>query len=432
MEETPPYIIAFAYLGFAATLIAFMPIYTKKLKITYLIPLLLLGMLLYLSGAPLPWFNPAWEFETGKIVAEVIVIISLMTAGLKIGTTYTWKDWKKPLSLIAITMPLCMIAIFLMSYYIIQLNGPVSLLLAAVLAPTDPVLASDIQLEEHQDEKKRNTGLRYTLTGEAGINDGVAFPFVFLAILWSQTTSFSNVDLGHFVRYYVIYKLAVGAIIGAAIGFMYSFFIHRHNGENTSKILGGFIAVALTFFSYGIAEVAHTYGFISVFSTGIFIQYFQANRAEERVEGKMLEFVEETEKMLVVLWAIFFGGSLLSGILTFTDWKGILFSLVIVLILRPIFGYIAMMTTDFSTEKKWAISFFGVRGIGSFFYLSFAMLHGNFKDFTQLFGIVSYVVLFSIVIHGFTSLRVIEYFNKKDAVQPLPVIDEPEIPSTTT
>ena len=426
MEQTPPYIIAFAYLGFAATLIAFMPIYTKKLKITYIIPLLLLGIILYLSGAPLPWPNPAWEFETGKIVAEVIVIISLMTAGLKIGTTYTWKDWKKPLSLIAITMPLCMIAIFLVAYYILHLNGPVSLLLAAVLAPTDPVLASDIQLEEHQDEKKRNTGLRYTLTGEAGINDGFAFPFVFLAILWSQTTSFSDIDLGHFVWYYIIYKLAVGALIGAIIGFIYSYFIHKHDEQNTSIILGGFIAVALTFFSYGIAEVAHTYGFISVFTTGIFIQFYQANRAEDRVESKMLEFVEETEKMLVVLWAIFFGGSLLSGILTYTDWKGILFSLAIVLVLRPVFGYIAMLTTNFSTAKKWAISFFGVRGIGSFFYLSFALLNGNFQDFTQLFGIVSYVVLFSIIIHGFTSLRVIEYFNNQGTTVAKPNSNHPK------
>ena len=216
--------------------------------------------------------------------------------------------------------------------------------------------------------------------------------------------------------YYVIYKLAIGALIGAVIGFLYSYFIHRHDSDNTSKILSGFIAVALTFFSYGIAEVAHGYGFISVFTTGIFIQYYQANRAADRAESQMLEFVEETEKMLVVLWAIFFGGSLLSGILLYTDLKGIIFSLVIVLVLRPIFGYLAMLTTNFSTAKKWAISFFGVRGIGSFFYLSFALLHGDFKEYNQLFGIVTYVVLFSIVIHGFTSLRVIEYFNKQSEI----------------
>lgn len=413
MNETPNYLLAFAYLGFAASLIAFIPIYAKKLKITYIIPLLILGMILYLIGAPLPWPNPIWSFGAAKVITEVIVIISLMTAGLKIGTIYTWKDWKKPLSLIAITMPLFMAAIFLISFYVLDFSGPVSLLLAAVLAPTDPVLASDIQLEDEQTIGERNVGLRYTLTAEAGINDGIAFPFVFLAIIWSQSADFSSIDFAHYFSYYIFYKLVVGILIGSVIGFAYSYLIHNHDNKNTSKILGGFIAVALTFLSYGVAEVAHTYGFLSVFATGIFIQYFQKKHTKERVENKMLDFVEETEKLLVVMWIVFFGGSLLSGILSYTNIWGIAFSLAVVLILRPVFGYFAMMTTDFSKEKKWAISFLGVRGIGSFFYLSFALIHGKFENYDQLFGIVSYVVLFSIIIHGFSSLRIIEYFNSK-------------------
>lgn len=423
MNEIPEYILAFAYLGFASSLIAFIPLYTKKLKITYIIPLLILGMGLYFVGAPLPWPKIQWEFTNAKIISEVIVIISLMTAGLKIGVNYSWRDWKKPLSLIVITMPLFMAAIFVISYYIFDLNGPVSLLLAAVLAPTDPVLASDVQLEEHQDEKKRNVGLKYTLTAEAGMNDGVAFPFVFFAIIWSQSTSLEAIDWVHFLEYYVIYKLIVGLLIGALIGFIYSYLIHKHNDKQTYKILGGFIAVALTFFSYGIAEFAHAYGFLSVFATGIFLQYYQKRNAKERVEGKMLDFVEETEKLMVVIWTIFFGGAVMSGILSYTNFKGILFSLAIVLLLRPIFGYLAMLTTDFSKAKKWAISFLGVRGIGSYFYLSFALIHGEFKEYSQLFGIISYVVLFSIIIHGFTSLRVIDYFNKKEGIDQEPVQD---------
>lgn len=413
MDQTPSYLLAFAYLGFAVSLIAFLPIYAKKLKITYIIPLLFLGMVLYLMGAPLPWPKPLWSFGEAKVITEIIVIISLMTAGLKIGTVYSWKDWKKPLSLIVITMPLFMIAIFLISYYLIGFSGPVSLLLAAVLAPTDPVLASDIQLENHQDIGKRNVGLRYTLTAEAGVNDGVAFPFVFLAIIWSQSADFSSIDFLHYFSYFIFYKIIIGVLIGAAIGFAFSYLIHFHNNRNTSKILGGFIAVALTFFSYGVGESANAYGFLSVFATGIFIQYFQKDHKSERVENKMLDFVEETEKLLVVLWIVFFGGSLLSGILSYTDIWGIAFSLVIVLVLRPIFGYLAMMTTNFSQDKKWAISFLGVRGIGSFFYLSFALIHGKFEDYDHLFGIVTYVVLFSIIIHGFSSLRIIDYFNKK-------------------
>lgn len=424
MDQIPTYIIAFAYLGFAISLIAFLPIYSRKLKITYIIPLLILGMILYLLKAPLPWPNPIWSFEAGKMITEAIVIISLMTAGLKIGTNYTWQDWKKPLSLIVITMPLFMLSIFLISYHILGFGGPVSLLLAAVLAPTDPVLANDIQLEDHQDEKKRNVGLRYTLTAEAGINDGIAFPFVFLAIIWSHSADFASIDFTNFIWYYLFYKMIVGVLIGAAIGFGYSYFIHIHNDRNTSKILGGFIAVSLTFLSYGLAEIAHTYGFLSVFATGIMIQYFQKNKAEERMENKMLDFVEETEKLLIVMWTIFFGGSLLSGILSYTNIWGIIFSFSVVLILRPIFGYLAMLTTDFSKEKKWFIGFLGVRGIGSFFYLSFALMHGKFENYDQLFGIVSYIVLFSIIIHGFSSLRILEYFNRKKGIDREPMKDD--------
>jgi len=410
--EIPSYFSALAYTGFAISLMAFIPVYSKKIKITYIIPLLILGMILYFAGAPLPWPDPLWELEFGKIVSEVIVIISLMTAGLKIGTSYKWRDWKKPISLVAITMPLCMIAIFAIAHFLLELNGPVSLLLAAVLAPTDPVLASELQLEEHQDLKERNTGLRYTLTAEAGINDGLAFPFVFLAILWSEASSFETIDWLHFISYYVLFKIIGGVIIGAIIGFIYSWVVQYHSKEHQQYILNGFIAVALTFFSYGLAEILNTYGFLSVFATGVYMQYHCRKSIDNNVNSSMLHFAEETEKLLVALWTIFFGGAVVSGILSYTDFSGIITSLVIVLVLRPIFGYTAMLTTDFSRSKKWAISFFGIRGIGSFFYLSYALIHGSFTEYEELFGIVSYVILFSILIHGLTSLHVIDYFKR--------------------
>jgi NhaP-type Na+/H+ or K+/H+ antiporter len=409
-----PYFLALTYVGFAISLMAFIPIYTKKINITYIIPLLLLGMVMYFSGAPLPWPDPLWKMETGKIVTEIIVIISLMTAGLKIGTTYKWKDWKKPLSLIAITMPLCMLSIFAIAYFLLELNGPISLLLAAILAPTDPVLASEMQLEEEQSLNEKNTGLRFTLTAEAGINDGLAFPFVFLAILWSKSSSFAEIDWMHFFGYYLLYKIIGGVLIGALIGIIYSYATSFHTSKNQKNILSGFIAVALTFFSYGIAEVFGTYGFLSVFASGVFMQ-FKKRDDKMKTDNTMLHFAEETEKLLVALWTIFFGGAVVSGILSYTDIWGILASLAFVLILRPLFGYLAMQTTNFPTVKKWAISFFGIRGIGSFFYLSYALIHGNFSDYNELIGIVSYVILFSIVIHGLTSLHVINYFKKSES-----------------
>ena len=230
-----PYFVAMAYLGFAISIVAFLPLYTKKIKITYIIPLLCLGMGMYMLGAPLPWPDPLWDLDVTKVITEIIVIISLMTAGLKIGTQYKWKEWKRPFLLIAITMPLFMIAIFLVSHYLLGLNGPVSLLLAAVLAPTDPVLASEIQLKEHQHEDHKETGMQFTLTAEAGMNDGLAFPFVFLAILWSNAHSFVEIDWAYFFGFYMVYKIIVGLIIGALIGFLYSSIAAYHEKQKTKS-----------------------------------------------------------------------------------------------------------------------------------------------------------------------------------------------------
>ena len=411
--DMQPYFIAIAYIGFAISVVAFLPLYTKRIKVTYIIPLLCLGMLLYFLEAPLPWPDPLWDTNYAKVITEIIVIISLMTAGLKIGTRYKWSEWKRPLSLILITMPLFMAMVYLVAYYFLGLNGPVALLLAAALAPTDPVLASEMQLKEHQHEDNKETGMQFTLTTEAGINDGLAFPFVFLAILWSKSNSFGTLDWGEFLSFYIFYKILGGLFLGACIGYLYSSLVSLHSRKEKKFILSGFIAVALTFFSYGIAETLSTYGFLSVFMTGIFLQHHRPRKESKSVNDFMLPFIEEIEKLMVVLWTIFFGGSLLSGILSYTDISGIIVSLAIVIIFRPIMGYLAMLTTPYSNAKKWAIGFFGIKGIGSFFYLSYALLHGNFSEYKELFGIVSYVVLFSIVIHGLTSLRVLNYFNKQ-------------------
>lgn len=410
MKEIPQYILAITYLGFAISLMAFIPIYTKKIKITYIIPLLIIGAILYVLGVPLPWPDPLWELQLGKIITEIIVIISLMTAGLKIGVNYKKDHWKRPLSLIVITMPLFIIGVFIIAHYILHLNGPVSLLLAAVLAPTDPVLASEIQLQEHQDSNTKDTGFKYVLTAEAGLNDGFAFPIVFLAILWSKASNFGAIDWWEYLSYYVVYKMAIGIAIGALIGYAFSKFIYRHNKNTRYNIQNGFLAVALTFFSYGIAEIAHTYGFLSVFATGIFLRFVKPNGEEK--ETQILNFVEQTEKLLVTLWAIFFGGALLSGILSYTDINGILVSLGIVLILRPILGYLGVFRLKESNFLKWSIAFFGIKGIGSFFYLSYALLHGKFEDYNSLYGIVSYVILFSIIIHGLTSIRILDHLKK--------------------
>tara|TARA_R110002049_G_scaffold242357_1_gene416168 strand:+ start:14334 stop:15563 length:1230 start_codon:yes stop_codon:yes gene_type:complete len=399
-------------LGLAIGLMSFIPIYTNKLKISHVIPLLVFGMLLYFANVPFPWPNPLWPLETGKIIAEIIVIISLMVAGLKVGTNYKLSHWKIPFRLISITMILSMIVVFLISFYILNLNAPVSLLLAAVLSPTDPVLASELQLEDHQNIENKDTGIRFVLTSEAGINDGLAFPFIFFAIIWSKADNFMAIDFTELIGFYFIYKIIIGILVGAIIGLSTSYLLQKFKVKKLKQITNGFLALALTLFSYGVAELAQSYGFLAVFATGITIQYFDRG-SKEANKSSLLNFIEETEKLLSLLWTIFFGGAVVSGILSYADWRGIAFSLVFVLLIRPITGMAALFKTRYGLEKRLAISFFGIKGIGSFFYLTFALLNGQFTGYESLFGIVSYVVLFSIIIHGLFSIRAIEYFKLK-------------------
>ena len=112
-------------------------------------------------------------------------------------------------------IPLYMLAIFLLAKYILLLDGASALLLAAVCVPTDPVLAAELQLEKEEANSDRNTGMRFILTGEAGLNDGIAFPFVFLAILWSRADGFADINIAHGTGYYLVYKILGGIAIGA-------------------------------------------------------------------------------------------------------------------------------------------------------------------------------------------------------------------------
>jgi len=399
------YFIVLLIIGLTTLLASFLPILLKKFKVSFTIPLLFLGAILYYLNAPLPWPDPIWKIDLTLRFSELVVIISLMVAGLKIGLNYSWKEWKNPLRLLSITMPLFMAFVFLVSYYILDFSGALALLLAAVLAPTDPALASEIQLNKKQSEDSKNVGAQYNLTAEAGLNDGLAFPFVFLAILWSKNTTLNADVWMEWLSFYVLYKVVIGILTGAVIGFFYSHITTKLSEGKEKKIHQAFVALSLTLISYGFAEIINSYGFLSVFFAGLFAHYHQQREDKDNPSEPSLGFITNIEKFLIVFWMLFFGGSIMAGILNFITLEIVLFSLSCVLVARPIFGYIAQFNSKLSKKKKMAISFFGIRGIGSVFYLTYAIKNGQFENTDQLFSIIAFVILISILLHGFTAKR---------------------------
>ncbi|WP_115838977.1 cation:proton antiporter [Winogradskyella sediminis] len=402
-----PYYTLLLIVGITSLVASFLPIILKTFKMSFTVPLLVLGGLLFYLETPLPWPNPVWDIDTTLKFSELVVIISLMVAGLKIGLNYSWKEWRNPFRLIGVTMPLFMLVVFLLAYYLLEFSGPVALLLAAVLAPTDPALASDIQLNKKQEIGSKNVGVQYNLTAEAGLNDSLAFPFVFLAILWSQHDSLDYQQWKTWLGYYLVYKLTVGIIVGIAIGFAYSYITTKMAKYKWLKIQKAFVAISLTLISYGAAELLEGYGFLSVFLTGLFAHYHKHAKNQSTESEPSIGFITDVERFFIIFWMIFFGGSIVGGILNFNTIPTLLFGSILVLIARPLLGYISLYKSGLNAKKKWAISFFGIRGIGSVFYLTYAIKYGNFSDINSLFSIVAFIILLSIVLHGFTTKRLI-------------------------
>lgn len=412
MEE---HYLILAGLGFATLIMAWLPSFSKKIKISSPILLLGVGLTLYFIGIPLGWPDPLWSDKWLMYFSEAIVIISLMGAGLKIGANYSLKSWKKPMLLVLVTMPLCMISAYLLGNYFLLLSVPSSLLLAAVLAPTDPVLAAEVQLDDPLDEEEYEGDIRFTLTAEAGLNDGIAFPFSYLAVMVAQAGTWAAFNFSDWFWDKLLLKIAIGVLVGLFTGWLIGLLLDRLYHYAGVETFVGFLSLSLTFMTYGVSELLYGYGFLAVFFAGFSLRYY------EKVSGdykkKLHDFITEMEHLLLVIWIILFGGSIMNGILELTDWKGIAFAVLFVLLIRPLTGMIALFRTKEALKTKLAISFFGIRGIGSVFYLSWAfMTFDHFEYKNELYAITAYIILISIIVHGLTAPTVIEHLRKKGKI----------------
>jgi len=396
-----------AGLGAATLIMAWLPSFSKKIKISYPIFLLLFGAILYFLNIPLLWPDPFWPDQWLLYISEAIVIISLMGTGLKIGKKYSMKDWKIPLRLILITMPLTMLAVYFLASELLLFSIPASILLAAALAPTDPVLAAEVQIEDTTSSEDENM-VEFSLTAEAGINDGIAFPFIFLAVLLAD----NELEMSSWFLDKFLLKIFLGIVIGYVIGSSIGYLIEKLPKIEGIKNPHGFVSLSITFMTYGISELLHGYGFLAVFVAVLSIRYTED--VEGDIKQKMHDFVEEMEKLLLVVWIILFGGSLLNGILNIASWEGAMFAAIFIFLVRPMAGYIGLWKTNLNQTEKLAMSFCGIRGIGSIFYLSWAFLQtDNFSEKNFLYSIASFVILFSIVIHGFLVPHIMERVNSK-------------------
>jgi NhaP-type Na+/H+ or K+/H+ antiporter len=412
------YLILIALTGLAAFGMAWMPALSRKTGISYSIIYVSAGVLLYtFFPGVLPEPDPMKNGTLTMHFTEIVVLVSLMGTGIKIDRSFSLKNWASPLKLISLTMLLCIAAAAVMGYTLLGFDLASALLIGAVLAPTDPVLASDVQVDPPNTGKKFET--KFALTAEAGMNDGVAFPFTWLAISVALTATGTHSSLLTWFAYDLVYKLVAGVAIGYLMGRLVGYMVFQISKKyKFLKTKDGFLAISLTLMVYGITELAQGYGFVSVFVCAVTLRHFEKDHA---YHDELHSFTDQAERLLVAILLILFGGSLVSGILQPLTWKMVLFTLVFLFLVRPLAAYASVFKSDIHLKEKLSISFFGIRGMGSVFYLAFAFQEVHFQNEDKLWAIVAFTILLSVVIHGITATPIMTHLQES-----LPEEDVPD------
>lgn len=403
------YEVIIALLGVAFIGAAWLPRFLKGRPLSFPVLYVGLGALLFSLPLGLPDPLPLHNRGLTEHFTELLVIVALMGAGLKLDRPLGFRQWGVAWRLLGVVMPLTIAATAFLGWWAIGLAPVSALLLGAVLAPTDPVLASDVQVGgpgEGQEDQ-----VRFGLTSEAGLNDGLAFPFTYLAILAATYGLAPQAWLGEWGFYYLFYKVAVGVAVGWILGTLLMQLIFRTEVKTKLAETGeGFVALAAVFIVYGATELLQGYGFLAVFVAALALRHYER---EHHYHGHMHDFIEQSERLLMVVALVVFGGAIARGLFHDLTWGGVFAGLAVIFVVRPAFGLLGLLGAKMPWRERFALSFFGIRGIGSFYYLAYAINQADFPGADTLWSDVGFVVLLSVLVHGVSAPVAIDKLDEK-------------------
>jgi NhaP-type Na+/H+ or K+/H+ antiporter len=392
-----PYDLFLLAFGLAVLAAAALPSLLARRPLSLPIVHLAVGVVLFSVVDELPDPDPLAEADVVERLAELVVIISLMGSGLRLDRPVGWRSWSLTWRLLAVTMPLTIAATALLGWGALGLAPAGALLLGAVIAPTDPVLASDVQVAGPDDGDDEVDEVRSALTSEAGLNDALAFPFTNLAIALAIGGSW----FGGWVLDDVLVKLAVGLLVGVVGGRCLAWVAFRPRGTTSlARTADGIVALGATLTVYAVAELAHGYGFLSVFVAALVLRDAERHHDYHSV---LHEFSDGLERIGSILLLVLLGGALTRGALGPLGWDGAALALALVLVVRPLAGWVGLLGTRPSRHERLVIAVFGIRGMGSVYYLAYAAGAADFADADLLWAITLATIVLSIVLHGATS-----------------------------
>jgi sodium/hydrogen antiporter len=393
----------------------------SRLPLSFALIYLVVGVILgpYVFGLINLRATGIFNAELLERITELVVIISVFSCGLKIVRPIGLRSWDITIRLIALLMPISIFAIAAVGKYILGMDWAGAILLGAILAPTDPVLASEVQLTDVKDKDE----LRFGLTSEGGLNDALAFPFVYFAIHALKDSNWNN-WLRNWVAVDLIWAIFAGIVMGIVVAkAVVSIDRKVQRIRPADSLMEDFVALATILLTYSLTEVVNGYGFLAVFVAGLVVQRSYRNPEKPLAQ---LEFIERIEKLLEVGTILLLGTILLIKPIVSYAFQSLIVVLLLFLIIRPIGAWVSTIgvrSCDTNRRKidpraRLLLGWFGIRGVGSLYYLAYAFSNGLKDELGEQIAWITYTtIVISVIIHGVSSTPLMNWYERDIAVK---------------
>uniref|UniRef100_B8HPT2 Sodium/hydrogen exchanger n=1 Tax=Cyanothece sp. (strain PCC 7425 / ATCC 29141) TaxID=395961 RepID=B8HPT2_CYAP4 len=375
-----------------------------RLPLSYALIYLIVGLLLSPYGLNLIQLRPETEFL--ERLTELVVLISLFSCGLKMNRPLKLWAWNSTVRLIGLLMPLTILAVALIAHLGLGLGWGAAILLGAILAPTDPVLASEVQLNDPDDRDE----LRFGLTSEGGLNDALAFPFVYFGLRWLDNDRW-GMWMGQWLGLDLIWAIAAGLVMGIVVPKAVIWLDKRlQRIRPVDSLMEDFIAIGIILLTYTLTELVQGYGFVAVFLAGIV-----ARRDYHNPDKRMsqLEFTETLEKLMEVGTILLLGSLLrVEPVLKFAP-QALVVAGLLIFVIRPLGAWISTIGEPYTPVRRLLFGWFGIRGVGSIYYLCYSLGEGLRGDVGEQIAWITFVtIVISVILHGISATPLMNWYER--------------------
>lgn len=376
-----------------------------RLPISFALIYLFVGIFLGPYGVNVIQLRPEAKFL--ERLTEFVVLISLFSCGLKMNRPLRLSSWRSTVRLIGFLMPISIFALAVVSHWFLKMEWGPAILLGGILAPTDPVLASEVQLADTEDKDE----LRFGLTSEGGLNDALAFPFVYFGIHWLNEGNNWQDWFRQWVAVDLIWAIAVGIVMGIVVSKVIVWIdLKVQNFSPVNEAMEDFVAISIVLLTYSLTEFVNGYGFIAVFVAGIVAQRTYDNPEKPYSQQ---HFTEQIEKLAEVAIILILGSLLRWEAIRQYAGDALLVGGLLLFLIRPVGAWISTIGGHYRPVTRWLFGWFGVRGVGSIYYLCYAFGHGLKDGLGEQIAWITYItIVISVIIHGISTTPLMNAYDR--------------------